>query len=149
MVINESETLFSKDIAFIIIFNRMKVEERGELFEVDEDCLQKIFNRMKNYDHIENKRERIIKKATRILAGITYYQPFGEGNKETALSATISYLRKNGFDLSMNTTDQRKDIYGLLNETIWKITNDPTIFGDVEAYLRIRITERFKLRFIL
>ena len=100
-MVNESgsETLSSKDIAFIIIFNRMKVEERGELFEIDEDCLEKILSRMKNYDNIEDRQQRIIKKATRILAGITYYQPFGDGNEETALVTTIRYLRKNGFDL--------------------------------------------------
>ena len=126
-MVNESgsETLSSKDIAFIIIFNRMKVEERGELFEIDEDCLEKILSRMKNYDNIEDRQQRIIKKATRILAGITYYQPFGDGNEETALVTTIRYLRKNGFDLSIYTTKQRNEVYNLLTNTIPKPPNDP------------------------
>jgi prophage maintenance system killer protein len=144
---NESETLSSKDIAFIIIFNRMKVEERGELFEVDEDDLKKIFNRMKKYDHIEDKRTRIIKKATRILAGITYYQPFGDGNKETALAATKLYLKRNGFSLIIPPFNKEEEVYDLLTKTIWKPMNDSTIFREVEEYLMREVKNVISFRF--
>jgi prophage maintenance system killer protein len=130
-----SESFSPKDVAHIIIFNKMRVDDRGELFDVNEDCLQKIFNRMNRYYQIKDKRKRIIKKATRILAGITYYQPFGEGNKETALAATKLYLRRNGFYLILRTPDDEEEVYDLLTKTIWKPTNDPTIFGEVEEYL--------------
>lgn len=134
-----SETFSPKDVEHIITFNQIRVDDRGDLFEVDEDCLQKIFNRMNRYNHINDKRKRIIKKATRILAGITHYQPFGDGNKETALAITRIFLRRNGFFLILRTPDDEEEVYDLQTRTIWKPTNDPTIFAEVEEYLSRKV----------
>jgi len=59
----------------IILFNKQKVGRRGELFEVSRDDLNAILARMNSYNVVQNRRRRVIKKAARILAGITYYQP--------------------------------------------------------------------------
>ncbi|MGI8834832.1 MAG: Fic family protein, partial [Nitrososphaeraceae archaeon] len=67
------------------------------------DYIDKLPNKIDSYNVIKDKRQRIIKKATRILAGITYYQPFGDGNKETAHYMTIRFLKRNGFKL-LNTS---------------------------------------------
>jgi hypothetical protein len=65
-----SEILSNEDIESIISYNKSTVEKRGEKFEVDKDCLYIILNRMNFYNYIRDRRQRIIKKATRILAGI-------------------------------------------------------------------------------
>ncbi|CAN5459489.1 hypothetical protein BH18THE2_BH18THE2_37970 [soil metagenome] len=138
MLINESETLSSENIEYLISFNKRRVKKRGELFEVDKDYIDKLPNKIDSYNVIKDKRQRIIKKATRILAGITYYQPFGDGNKETAHYMTIRFLKRNGFKL-LNTSETRKEIYDLLIRTILKPTNDPTIFSEVEEYITKKI----------
>jgi prophage maintenance system killer protein len=48
---------------------------------------------------IEDRRQRIIKKANQILAGIAFHQPFIDVNKRTAFAATTKYLRRNGFSI--------------------------------------------------
>jgi prophage maintenance system killer protein len=137
-VSSNSEVLSSKDIEDIILFNKLTVTKRGESFEVDRDDLYKLLNKINSYNNIQNRRLRIIKKATHILAGISYYQPFYDGNKETAHSTTILFLRRNGFNLP-NTSNDRKEVYSLLIKTILKITNYPTIFSEVEEYLSKRV----------
>ena len=133
------EVLSSKDIEDIILFNKLTVEKHGESFEVDRDDLYTILNKVNSYNNIPNKRQRIIKKAARILAGIAFYQLFHEGNKRTAIASTISYLQRNGFNLPLNTPSEEEEMYDLLNKTIWKETNDPTIFIEVEEYLLQRV----------
>lgn len=133
--IPESENLTSEDIENnIISFNREIMEKDKELFKVDLDDLYAILNRMNHYNNIEDRRKRVIKKATRILAGITRYQPFHEGNRRTAIAAAISYLQQNGYDLRMITFVDQEELYDILGRTIWKTVNDPTIFGEVEEY---------------
>ena len=136
--ITDSEVLTYKDIEYIISFNKRRVEKRGELFEVDRDYLDKMLSKVESYNCIDDKQERIIKKATRILAGITYYQPFGDGNKETAHFLTIRFLKRNGFKLP-NTPSDKKEIYNLLIKTILKPTNDPSIFKEIEDYISKKI----------
>lgn len=137
-MINESETLSFEDIEYLISFNKRRVKKRGELFEADRDYLDKIPNKIDSYNVIKDRQQRIIKKATRILAGITYYQPFGDGNKETAHYMTIRFLKRNGFKL-LNTSETRKEIYDLLIRTILKPTNDPTLYSEVEEYISKKI----------
>jgi len=69
------------------------------------------------------------------MAGICFDQPFSEGNKETALDATIGYLNNNGFDLKDKSLKEKKEIYGLLVKTVFKFPGDKTIFHEVEGYL--------------
>ena len=88
--IPESENLTSEDIENnIISFNREIMEKDKELFKVDLDDLYAILNRMNHYNNIEDRRKRVIKKATRILAGITRYQPFLD---EFAKFLRLSYV---------------------------------------------------------
>ncbi len=131
-----SETLDSNDIELIISFNKQKVEERGEEFEVDKKLLSKIFVKMNSYNHIRDRRERIVRKASHILAGITFHQPFGEGNKETALALTVLYLNRNGFDLALEDKQIMDEIYDILTKTI----REYSIFGEVELYLLKRVS---------
>jgi prophage maintenance system killer protein len=131
-----SETLDSKDIEEIISFNKQKVEEREEGFEVDKKLLSKIFVKMNSYNHIQDRRERIVRKASRILAGITFHQPFFEGNKETALGVTVLYLNRNGFDLALEDKQIMDEIYDILTKTIRVFS----IFGEVELYLLKRVS---------
>ena len=48
------------------------------------------------------------------MSGITFRQPFFEGNKTTALFTTVDFLRQNGFDLALETVSQEQEVYDLL-----------------------------------
>jgi prophage maintenance system killer protein len=130
-----SETFPHEDIEKVVNFNRRMVKKRGELFEIDKAKLFSIFDGMIFYDHVQDRRERIIKKAARILAGVSYNQPFGEGNKRTALATTLLFLRRNGFNLPVYSRDEKNSMYSLLIKTIEKFPNDPSIDSEIERYL--------------
>ena len=119
----------------MIEYNKKIVESRGEGFEVDYRIIENIVARMNKFNNISDKRTRIVKKATTILAGICFYQPFFEGNKETALDATIGYLNNNGFNLKDKSQKEKKEIYDLLVKTVFKFPGDNTISREVEEYL--------------
>lgn len=119
----------------MVEYNKKIVESRGESFDVDYHVIKKIVARMDKFDNIANRRTRIVKKAATIMAGICFDQPFFEGNKETALDATIGYLNNNSFDLKDKSQKEKKEIYELLVKTVFKFPGDKTIFQEVEEYL--------------
>lgn len=119
----------------MVEYNKKIVENRREGFDVDYRVIEKIVARMDRFNDIPNRRPRIVKKAATLMAGICFDQPFFDGNKETALDATIGYLNNNGFDLKDKSQKEKKEIYDLLVKTVFKFPGDKTIFQEVEEYL--------------
>jgi prophage maintenance system killer protein len=131
-----SEAITAQDIEYIIRFNKWLVGKRREDFEVNEASLLGIFSYLTKYDSIKDKRQRIVKKAAHILAGLVFYQEFNDGNKTTALTMTMRYIRRNGFSLPvLESAKGRNAIYNLLVNTVNKHTGDPTIFSEVEEFV--------------
>jgi len=127
-------------IDVIIRDNKRLVEERGLPFCVVKDRLEDVFSNVNSHNDMPDKRERIMRKASHILGGITYRQPFCEGNRETALTHTILFLRDNGFDLPLDTQDDKQEIFDLLYRTIFKDELDQTIITEIEQYLTRKVT---------
>lgn len=131
-----NEFLSEDEIEEIVKFNRQIVRFRGEPFDVDREKLTEIFQSVNNdFDaqYYPNKRIRIVKKVSVIIGRIAWEQPFTEGNKETCLGVGVMFLRRNGFTLPLKQT--KIDVYKLLNKTIMKFENDPTIISEVESFL--------------
>ena len=135
------ETFSEDDIEEIIQDNHDLVNERGDSFGVNREELDKIFGNVNNFDKILDRRIRIIKKSAWILGGITFYQPFNDGNKETALSLTTYFLRENEMDLPISSKSDKKEIYELLTKTVLKFEDDPTIISEIEDYLFKKVIE--------
>lgn len=133
------ETFTVSEIDKIIAYNKKKVQERGEGFEVDRDVLVGIIDRLANYDSVVDHRLRIVKKTAHLLAGIAFLQPFHEGNKETAFVTAMSFLHANGFTIP-NIPIVRKEIYGMLVKTALKFGRDTSVYSEVEEFLAKRIT---------
>jgi len=133
------EQFTENEIEEIIQDNEELVNERGDSFGVNRDELQKIFENINNFNEVSGFKERIIRKASWILGGITFHQPFNDGNKETALSLTKYFLRKNDLDLPLSTREEEKEIYDLLNKTIFKFEDDPTIISEIEDFLTSKV----------
>lgn len=130
----ESESFSPDEIETIIDYNRLMVLRRGEGFEVDRDILYSIFERLDLYNTISDDNARIIRKSAHLLGGITYEQPFFEGNKEIALSITRYFLRRNGRDILLDTRQKKLDMYDLLIKTVAKFPEED-IISDVETLL--------------
>ena len=71
----------------------------------------------------------------------TWSQPFSNGNKRTALTISIYFLRKNGFDLPIMSKGEEKELFDLLEKTIFKDESDETIISEVEDYLSKKVTK--------
>jgi len=134
------ESFSKEDIDQVIEFNRCLVTKRGEGFEVDADVLHRIFKRVNNsFVDVRDRRERIVRKAAILMSGITFNQPFFEGNKETALSLTIDFLNQNGLDLPIKSKEQAKELYDILVKTAFKFAGDKTIQSEVEEFLMKKV----------
>ena len=135
------EEFLDEEIEEIIKDNCDLVLERGDTFGVNREELTKIFDNVNNFNEIQDKRSRIIHKASWILGGITFYQPFNDGNKEIALSLTIYFLRENRFELPLPDKKIKKELFNLLVRTVLKFEDDPTIVSEVEDYLLLKVTK--------
>jgi prophage maintenance system killer protein len=138
-----TETFSPFEIEQMILDNKRAVERRGEHFDVDGEILSHIFSNVNSFNDIIDKRARIIKKAAHLLGGISYCQPFNETNKETALAWTILFLRRNGFHLIIQNTNEKKDIYDLIYKTLMKFEDDSTIISEIEDYMSDRVVSMY------
>lgn len=120
--------------------NHHIVNHRKEKFGCVLERLLNVFNKVNSFNDIVDRRERIIKKTAHILGGLTWSQPFSNGNKRTALTISIYFLRKNGFDLPIMNKGEEKELFDLLEKTIFKDESDETIISEVEDYLSKKVT---------
>lgn len=119
--------------------NRAIVEKRGQPFDADPEEIKCFFSEISLYNGISNTRERLIKKAAYLLAGLSWHQFFKEGNKETATHVTLTFLNHNSLDLDLATLKRQRELYKLLVKTIEKFEQDKTIYTEVEEYLKRRV----------
>ena len=75
--------------------------------------IEDIIPMVEEYDKSNNKIEDLIRKASYIVAIVSWIQAFLDGNKRTGIVATIKFLRDNGLDLDIPKEDE-KEIRNLL-----------------------------------
>jgi hypothetical protein len=68
------ETFSDHDIEGIIAANKRTMKSIGLEFEVDKDILDKLTKKASSYDGISNRRERIVKRASKSNYGYYYIQ---------------------------------------------------------------------------
>jgi prophage maintenance system killer protein len=121
-----------------IIVNRKFCEDLGEPYGLDHpEILQKILDEYRTHDSIEDEKEKVIQKATCLLAGLVFYQPFKNGNKRTSLSISRIMMKTHHHTINGYETDAiQEEVYNLLNKTMMKMEGDPTIKTEIEDYLR-------------
>lgn len=71
---------------------------------------------LKNILKIVDKQENLIMKASYILGGISWAQPFSGGNKRTAFVCADTLLRLNGFRLAIDDENEQEYLRKLLLE---------------------------------
>ncbi len=134
---------FSKElINSIILGNKHIVNHRNESFGVNDERIEWVFSKANSFNDIKDQRTRIIKKSTAVLGGISWQQPFNNGNKTIAIIVTKYFLQKNGFDLRLSTDQEEDELIDLLIRTMYKFEDDPTIFSEIEEYLNRKVENR-------
>lgn len=134
--------IFSEELLKNVIrANHHIVNHRKEKFGCVLERLLNVFNKVNSFNDIIDRRERIIKKTAHILGGLTWSQPFSNGNKRTASTVSIYFLRKNGFDLPLMSKGEEKELFDLLEKTVFKDESDETIISEVEDYLSKKVTK--------
>ena len=123
------ETFTDAEIEELIEDNKQLVAIRGDSFGVNNSELSNIFSKINNFDQITNFKDRIIRKTAWILGGISFHQPFNDGNKEMAVSLAIYFLREK---LERKTHTRQQVSYNLLrieheisNLRRWDDANSP------------------------
>ncbi len=128
------------DLLEVIDVNKLIVSYENEPHKVELDVLKNIFSQVNSFNDISDRRTRIIKKASFILAGISYEQPFAEGNRRTSYYILKSFLGRNGFTLRPYSDYDKETLADLLHRTTEnKFEYDPTIYTEVEQYLSIKV----------
>ena len=121
--------------------NRQICKQTNEVFGLDkEEHLDDMITRIQNFDSVVDDKERMIKKIASIFGVLGYWQPFKNGNKRTALSISILFLRVNGFDLPYGNRENKKAIFDSLENTMFKFEGDD-IYTEIESFLRSRIVK--------
>ena len=85
-----------------------KPQPIGTRPEIDE-----VIPMVEKYDKNNNKTNDLIKKASYVMAIISWLQPFLDGNKRTGIVSAIKFLYDNGYDLNIKKQDE-KEIRSLL-----------------------------------
>lgn len=143
-----SEILTPADIETIIAYNIRRNIKAGKIWseytQIDRGMLFGIPQRMESCcSDIENRKQRIIKKANQILAGIAFHQPFIEVNKRTAFAGTTKYFRRNGFSFP-NTTQSKNNIFKVLCKNVEMYPDfELQYFNEVEESLSKEVIDYF------
>jgi len=112
------------------------IEQNSKSFEgvgVDDNELEKILQMV-------DEQESIIMKASYLVAGIAWAQPFAGGNKRTGIVSADTLLRMNGYRLVIDTDDDieylRKLLYEIQEER--SVLNEDTL-AKIILYVSKRI----------
>ncbi|WP_420545846.1 Fic family protein [Nitrosopumilus sp.] len=106
------------------------------------ETLNAIFDKVNSFNDISDRRTRIIKKATHILAGISYNQPFIEGNRRTSHYLVKNFLGRNLYQLRFYNAKEEDQFADMLRRTAEeKFEDDPTIYSEVEEYLTRKVED--------
>lgn len=91
------------------IENRLRIDPTApEAFLVAEDRLDAELERLKKECNESDWKKKIVRKASFLIAGLSWAQPFGGANKTTAVLMAILFMRDNGFDLTIPHEEQGK-----------------------------------------
>ena len=135
-----SEGVLSMDD--VILVNKQFCEQLDEPYGLDDqEQLEKIIEEVNSYNRLSDDKEKAILKATCLLAGLVFGQPFKNGNKRTAVALSLLLIRSHHYDIKdYKSETKQKMFYELLEKTMLKMELDPTIRSEIESFLRDNLT---------
>ena len=131
-----------KDIEEVIEVNKLICSYDNEPHGVNMETLNSIFDKVNSFNDISDRRTRIIKKATHVLAGISYNQPFTEGNRRTSHYLVKNFLGRNLYQLRFYNYKEEDHFADMLKRTAEeKFEGDATIYSEIEKYLTYKVED--------
>ncbi|MDH2907054.1 MAG: Fic family protein [Candidatus Nitrosotalea sp.] len=103
-------------IELVIEINKGIIQEWLEQNPTAFEAVNANRDELKNILNMVNKQENLIMKASYILGGISWAQPFSGGNKRTAFVCADTLLRLNGFRLAIDDENEQEYLRKLLLE---------------------------------
>ncbi len=100
------------DKQYLIDVNRLILKKWNILHPEDPQAMgvrgeiDNIISEVEIYDKSNNKIEDLIRKASYLMAIISWSQPFLDGNKRTGIVSAIKFLYDNGYDLNIEKQDE-------------------------------------------
>ena len=105
----------------------------NEEISVNEETLTKILDE-------SEQQEGFIMQVAYLMAGISWSQPFGGGNKRTGYTCADTYLRMNGFKIVVETKEDIEYLRKLLFDIIGNRSEiDSDAFSKIVLYVSKRI----------
>lgn len=136
------EVFEQRDIEEIIEVNKLICSYDNNPIGVDREILDTIFDKVNSFNDIKNKRERIIRKTTYFVAGISHNQPFLDGNRRTSFYLLKNFLGRNGYTIRFYNEEEEDILADILQRTAEvKFEDDPTIYSEIEEYLTQKVED--------
>lgn len=132
----------SHHIDDMVVWNKREVIDRKESFGVKIDLLNDIIKKVNMLSDIGDCRERVLRQASTLMGLIVFEQPFNNANKATAASATIQFLRLNGYELDLEPEIVQDELLKML-EAIMYLFEDQSERGiiSIRTFLEKRIRD--------
>ena len=122
-----------EDFEVIIAFNRAIMARHNSEFDCDYDILEKVIQKV-NAASSADRESLLISRTARLLGGITFRQPFYDGNKETALAISLRYLNRNHLDLPIEDSIVKQGMYHQLMKMEFG-TGNREAYEELESFL--------------
>ncbi len=134
------------DKQYLIDTNKLIIEDWNRTHPNDPQPLgvrrpeiDNVIPMVEEYDKSNLKLEDLIKKASYLMAIISWLQPFLDGNKRTGIISSGKFLRDNGLDLHIEKKDE-PEIRNLLYDIQDQRTSlDHSIVAKIIIYTTKRI----------
>lgn len=126
------EIFGQKDIEEVIEVNKLICSYDNEPVGVNMEILNSIFDKSNSFNDMPDRKTRIIKKATHIIVGISYNQPFVEGNRRTSHYLVKNFLRRNLFQLRFYNAKEEDQFANVLKPLQTKLSKLETKLDSID-----------------
>jgi len=103
----------------IISWNKKETNERKESFDVKLEVLNGIIDKVDLLSDISDGKERVLRQISTLIGLIVFEQPFNNGNKATAVSSAIQFLRANGYELDLESEKDQDELLQMLDSIMY------------------------------
>lgn len=103
----------------IISWNKKETNERKESFGVKLEVLNGIVDKINLLSDILDDKERVLRQMSTLIGLIVFEQPFNNGNKATATSSAIQFLRTNGYELDLESEKAQDELLQMLDSIMY------------------------------
>lgn len=103
----------------IISWNKKETNERKESFGVKLEVLNGIIDKVNLLSDISDDKEPVLRQISTLIGLIVFEQPFNNGNKATAVSSAIQFLRVNGYELDLESEKDQDELLQMLDSIMY------------------------------